>query len=154
MDIRHLARSADSIDVLAVRGLGLLGLNDSLLRDTISPAARLRVLVMDPDSDAAGQRSYEIGESIESFSAGIKLSIARMKELAANGLAIEVYTYDQAPVRRIIKLDDTLFISAFTPLSEGHASPTHRIDPNRHGVLHHAFVRTLEQAVNGASRIT
>jgi hypothetical protein len=51
--IRHAAAHARRVDVLAVRGLGILGLNDGLLRGPLSrerdePLA-LRVLVLDPD---------------------------------------------------------------------------------------------------------
>jgi len=38
-DIRGLARTAREMDVLAVRGLGILGLNDSMLRATIQASA-------------------------------------------------------------------------------------------------------------------
>jgi hypothetical protein len=46
------------VDVLAVRGLGLLGLNHSLLLGAVAEGARdaplrLRVLLLDPDSAAA-----------------------------------------------------------------------------------------------------
>jgi transcriptional regulator with XRE-family HTH domain len=152
-EIRALAKVAETVDVMAVRGLGLLGLNDSLLRELISPDARLRVLLLDPDSDAAAYRANEIGESSESFAAGIRLSIARLRELASAGRAIELYTYDQVPVWRIIKLDDTFFVSAFTVQQEAHSCPTHRIEPNARGVLHHAFARTVEQAAVTARRI-
>ncbi|WP_327098570.1 helix-turn-helix domain-containing protein [Nocardia vinacea] len=152
-DVRTLAKEAGSVDVMAVRGLGILGLNDSLLRKTIPAATQLRVLLLNPDSAAVARRADEIGESTESFAAGIRLAIARVKELAAAGSPVEVYIYDQIPVWRIIRIDDVLFVSAFTIQHEGHASPIHRIEPSVRGVLHHAFVRTLEQTFSHADRV-
>ncbi|WP_040802344.1 helix-turn-helix domain-containing protein [Nocardia concava] len=152
-EIRTRASGSDAIDVMAVRGLGLLGLNDSLLRDALPAEASIRVLLLNPDSESAARRAEEIGESVESFAAGIRLAIARIKELSMSGSRIELYSYDHVPVWRIIKVDDVLFVSAFTSVHEGHTSPTHRIEPNHRGVLHHAFVRTLKQAVASADRI-
>ncbi|MEV5835083.1 helix-turn-helix transcriptional regulator [Nocardia sp. NPDC052112] len=152
-EIRDLTVDAGAIDVMAIRGLGILGLNDSLLRDSLPAHARLRVLLMDPESEAVATRAQAIGESADSFAVGIRLSIARIKELADAGRPVEIYTYSQVPVWRIIKIDDVLFVSAFTMNREGHTSPTHRFDPNDQGVLHHAFVSTFEQAVSSATRI-
>jgi predicted XRE-type DNA-binding protein len=151
--IRTLAKGAGIIDVMAVRGLGILGLNDSLLRDAISVGTQLRVLLLNPDSEAVAHRAAEIGESNGSFAAGIRLSIERIKELATEGRSVEVYIYDQMPIWRIIKIDDALFVSAFTVYHEGHTSPTYRIEPSRRGALHPAFVRTLDQAISHANRI-
>ncbi len=56
-EIRMAARRAAEIDVLAVRGLGLLALNNSLLRDTLNRPdsgnrPKLRVALLHPDSPA------------------------------------------------------------------------------------------------------
>lgn len=138
---------------MAVRGLGILGLNDSLLLKAIPAGARLRVLLLAPDSTAVARRADEIGESAESFAAGIRLAITRIKELADQGRSIEVYIYDQIPVWRIIRIDEVLFVSAFTIQHEGHVSPIHRIEPSLRGVLHPALVHTLEQALSHADRV-
>jgi hypothetical protein len=152
-EIRALANRADTIDVMAVRGLGIIGLDDSLLRKAISPRVRLRMLLLNPESDAVGRRAAEIGESAESFAAGIRLAIARIEELSSADRSVEVYLYDQVPVWRIIKLDDALFVSSFTFRHEGHDSPIHRLEPDRRGILHQAFVRTVEQAFSCSQRI-
>ncbi|WP_405484850.1 helix-turn-helix domain-containing protein [Nocardia sp. NBC_00511] len=152
-EIRDLTTKAKHVDVLAVRGLGILGLNGSLLREVLAPDAQLRVLLLAPDSDAARARAEEIGESAESFSVGIRLSVARIKELTQTSRMAEVYVYAESPVWRIIRLDDVLFVSAFTVYREGHSSSVHRIEPNQRGILHHAFVRMLEQAFTNAVRI-
>lgn len=152
-EIQAIAKAARQIDVMAVRGLGIVGLNNSLLRESISPDARLRVLFVDPDSDACASRGEEIGESAESFAAGVRLSIARLKELENRDGRIELYLYDTTPIWRIIRLDHTLFVSAFTARYEGHTSPVHRIEPTKTGVLHAAFVRTLDETIKTASRV-
>ncbi|MFI6364387.1 hypothetical protein ACIBG0_16740 [Nocardia sp. NPDC050630] len=59
----------------------------------------------------------------------------------------------RVPVWRIIKLDSIFFVSAFMVQQEAHSCPTHRIEPNARGVLHHAFARTLEQAAVTSRRI-
>ncbi|MGQ4616909.1 hypothetical protein [Nocardia sp. R7R-8] len=155
-DIRTAVRNAATVDVMAVRGLGILGLKDSLLREVIPVDARLRALLLDPDSAAAAYRAQEIGESAESFSAGIRLSLSRLRELVAAGRRVEVYLYDHVPVWRIISVNGPrgiMFVSAFTDHREAHACPTQRIEPNPGGILHHAFRRTVEQTITTAHRV-
>ena len=153
-EIRTLAKVAKNIDVLAVRGLGILGLNNSLLRDVLNPDTRLRVLFIDPESEASAQRAEEIGESPESFAAGVNLSIARIKELAnPHDHVVELYLYQSTPVWRIIRLDHVLFVSAFTSHHEGHTSPVHKIEPITGGVLHPAFLRTLSETFKTSTRV-
>lgn len=65
-EVRTLAKGAGAVDVMAVRGLGILGLNDSLLRKAVSAEAQLRVLLLSPDSAAVARRADEVGESAES----------------------------------------------------------------------------------------
>jgi len=57
-EIREVASRAVAVDVLAVRGLGLRALNDSLLWPALSQSARrVRVFLLDPDCPAAGLRA-------------------------------------------------------------------------------------------------
>lgn len=82
-DMRGMARTARQIEVLAVRGLGILGMNDSILRAGVRGGAPdVSVLLLDPDCDAARRRSAEIGEAHASLAAGIRVSIERLRELA------------------------------------------------------------------------
>lgn len=111
------------------------------------------MLFIDPESEASAQRAEEIGESPESFAAGINLSIARIKELAHPHEHIELYLYQSTPVWRIIRLDHVLFVSAFTSHHEGHTSPAHKIEPITGGVLHAAFLRTLSEAFKTSTRV-
>lgn len=64
-EIDRRAAHAGEIGVVAVRGLGIIGLNDSLLRGHARSAARTRVLLLDPDGDVAHRRAEEIGERTE-----------------------------------------------------------------------------------------
>jgi hypothetical protein len=76
---REPAATAVEIDILAVRTLGLISLNDSLLRGPLTQRTtpvHVRMLLLDPDRGAVAIRAAEIGESPESFAAGIRLAIA------------------------------------------------------------------------------
>lgn len=153
-DIHSAAKAARRIDVLAVRGLSILGLNDSLLRATITtnrPA--VRVLLLDPDSEAACHRASEIGESVETFASGVRLSVARLRELASAGIGVECHLYGLLPTWRVIGLDDALFVSAFGESHEGHTSPMYRITRTSSGALHRGFVRFCDELRRTAERV-
>lgn len=156
-EIRAQAEQATSIDVLAVRGLGLVALNDSLLRPALERAAtpaRLRMLILRPDSDAARRRATEIGESHAAFTAGLDLTIGRLRELDSVGPGtVEVYTYDTLPAWRLIALDDTFYVSAFSEDWEGHESAVYKIVPTEAGPLHRSFRRMFGEMREQALRI-
>jgi transcriptional regulator with XRE-family HTH domain len=154
VQIERHARDAASVDVLAVRGLGIIGLNDSLLRSRIRALqTAVRVLLLDPDSDAAHRRAEEIGESYGSFSAGIRLALERLAELAAESADVEVYVYDLLPTWRVLGLDTTLFISAFGEEHEGHTSPMYKITGSPHGALHRGFHRFMGELRRTSRRV-
>ena len=89
-------REARQIDVLAVRGLGLVALTDSLLWPVLAEGQRHgRVFLLDPDCHAARLRAGEIGEPPASFASGIRLAIERLAELAGRpGTDLAVYVYE------------------------------------------------------------
>ncbi|MFF7634716.1 helix-turn-helix domain-containing protein [Kitasatospora sp. NPDC008050] len=155
-EIQHLARTAREVDVLAVRGLGLLGLRDSLLRPHLDREdglpATVRVLLLSPDSPAMARRAAEIGESVESLASGVLLAEARLRELAEAG-TLAVYRYDSLPVWRIIRLDSTLYVGAFTGTWEGHESATYKLVRTPHGPLYHGFLRLFDSMIDHAQRI-
>lgn len=156
-DIRSHVLGAHGLDVMAVRGLGLLGLNDSLLHSAVTrPRADplvMRVLLLDPDCDAARRRAEEIGEGFDSFAAGIRMAEQRLTELAARAtIRIEGYRYRTMPVWRIIVADDTIFMSTYDADWEGHASPVYRLDAGTGGALHRGVVRMFTETVAGAVR--
>ena len=137
-----------------MRGLGIIGLNDSLLRSRVrTDSTRLGVLLLDPDSDAAHRRAEEVGESYGSFSAGIRLSLERFGELAGEGAHVEVHVYDLLPTWRVIGLDATLFVSAFGQTHEGHTSPMYKITGSPHGVLHRGLRRFIDELRRTSRRV-
>jgi transcriptional regulator with XRE-family HTH domain len=156
-DIRAALRHARHIDILAVRGLGIIGLNDSLLRQTLTAAGarEVRALLLDPDGAAAERRAAEIGESLDSFTSGVRLSVARLTELAEHtDVTVEVYLYDLLPTWRVIVLDETMFVSAFGADSEGHTSPMYKITSSAHvGALHRGFRRFIGELLLTSRRV-
>ncbi|WP_297542298.1 helix-turn-helix transcriptional regulator [Amycolatopsis sp.] len=153
-EIERRAGIATKIEVLAVRGLGIIGMNDSLLRSRLQlQSVAVRVLLLDPDGEAAHRRAAEIGETYGSFSAGIRLSIERLADLAGDGGNIEAHVYDILPTWRVIGLDATLFISAFGESHEGHTSPMYKLTGSPHGALHRGFHRFTDELRRTARRV-
>jgi transcriptional regulator with XRE-family HTH domain len=155
-EIQQQAREAEELDVLAVRGLGLIGLNDSLLRaclprDQGGKGLRVRVALLDPDSDALGRRAAEIGESAESLASGVLLAEARLRELA-DSCDIGVWRYAMLPTWRLIRTDTTMFVGAFDSGWEGHESATYKVMATPHGPLYRGFRRMFEAVIDGAVR--
>jgi transcriptional regulator with XRE-family HTH domain len=147
-ELRELAATAGELDLLAVRALGLIALTDSVLRGPLCGRATptlVRVLLADPDAPAARARAAEIGESAESFAAGVRLSVSRLAELAARpGAELRVALYAEQPTWRMIRLDDALYLSAFSARSEGHRSGMYKLTAAANGVLHAGFTRYFD----------
>lgn len=156
-DIRQLAASAEELDVLAVRGLGLIGLNDSLLRSSLARSAgrqrpRVRILLLDPESSALAVRAAEIGESPESLAGGVALSETRLRELS--GICnVQVYRYGMRPTWRVIRMDDTMFVSTFDADWEGHESATYKVMEAPQGPLYRGFQRMFEAMIKEGRRV-
>lgn len=155
-EIQQQAREATELDVLAVRGLGLIGLNDSLLRACLpreqgGKGLRVRVALLDPDSDALARRAAEIGESAESLASGVRLAEARLRELAEAG-DVAVWRYRMLPTWRLIRTDGTMFVGAFDAGWEGHESALYKVMETPHGPLYRGFRRMFEAVIDGAQR--
>ncbi|MGW1075772.1 helix-turn-helix domain-containing protein [Streptomyces sp. NPDC002537] len=155
-EIQQQAGSAQELDILAVRGLGLIGLNDSMLRACLARdegrcSPRVRVLLLDPDSAALSKRAAEIGESAESLASGVRLAETRLRELAAM-CDIKVYRYASLPTWRVIRTDSTMFIGAFDAGWEGHESATYKIMETPQGPLYRGFRRMFQATLNEAER--
>ncbi|MEV0115107.1 helix-turn-helix domain-containing protein [Streptomyces sp. NPDC050844] len=155
-DIQQLAAVAQELDVLAVRGLGLIGLNDSLLRSPLTrpdgqKAPQVRVLLLDPESSALTIRAAEIGESAESLAGGVKLAEARLRDLSTI-CDLQVYRYGMHPTWRLIRVDETLFVSAFDAGWEGHESATYKIMETPQGPLYRGFRRMFAAMVETGTR--
>jgi transcriptional regulator with XRE-family HTH domain len=155
-EIQQQTREAQELDVLAVRGLGLIGLNDSLLRACLprekgGKGLRVRVALLDPDSNALDQRAAEIGESAEALAGGVRLAEARLRELA-DTCDIGVWRYRMLPSWRLIRTDSTLFVGAFDAGWEGHESATYKVMQTPHGPLFRGFRRMFEAVIDSARR--
>ncbi|MGC9543600.1 helix-turn-helix domain-containing protein [Streptomyces sp. UG1] len=155
-EIQQQARAATELDVLAVRGLGLIGLNDSLLRACLpreqgGKGLLVRVALLDPDSDALARRAAEIGESTESLASGVRLAEARLRELAEVG-DVGVWRYRMLPTWRLIRTDGTMFVGAFDAGWEGHESALYKVMETPHGPLYRGFRRMFEAVIDGAER--
>ncbi|MFI0188423.1 hypothetical protein ACH4PW_12810 [Streptomyces sp. NPDC017082] len=155
-EIQQHTRAAQELDVLAVRGLGLIGLNDSLLRaclprDQGGKGLRVRVALLDPDSPALTRRAAEIGESAESLANGVRLAEARLRELAGKR-DISAYRYRMLPTWRVIRADSTMFVGAFDAGWEGHEAATYKVMETPHGPLFRGFRRMFEAVIDGAER--
>ncbi|MFJ1565645.1 helix-turn-helix domain-containing protein [Streptomyces erythrochromogenes] len=153
-EIQQQVRGAEQLDILAVRGLGLIGLNDSMLRAHLrarSGRLRARVLLLDPEAPALALRAAEIGESTESLASGVRLAETRLRELS--GICdIEVYRYAMLPTWRLIRADSIMFVGAFDAGWEGHESATYKVMETPHGPLFRGFRRMFEAVVRGAQR--
>ncbi len=157
-EIRRRARVAQQLDVLAVRGLGIIGLNDSLLRPALlrrTTPLRVRIVLLNPDCDTAARRASEIGESLAAFAAGIRLSIARLAEFAEHSpnVDLEVALYDRLPVWRIIRVDEVLWVSSFDAQWEGHESTVYEIPRSPAGSLWAGYRRQFDDMHANAHRI-
>lgn len=155
--IRRRAADAKELDVLAVRALGLVALKDALLRPALTERAdplRVRVLLLDPDCDAAKQRAAEIREAPATFAAGIRLALAHLDEAGA-GLPVDldVRLYTRLPVWRIIRLDETAWVSAFSPSWEGHESTIHEIQHTPRGSFWAGFRRQFDDIHANSRRV-
>lgn len=154
-EIQHQAGSATEMDILAVRGLGIIGLNNSLLRSHLARSCgeppRVRVLLLDPAAATLSQRAAEIGESAESLAHGVLLAEARMKELSAV-CELEVYRYRTLPTWRIIRIDSVLYVSAFDAEWEGHESATYKIMETPQGPLYRGFRRMFDAILTESER--
>lgn len=155
-EIRKGAQRAREIDVLAVRGLGLPALNDSLLREVLTRPADdvrpcLRVALLHPDSPAIAVRAGEIGETSESLAAGIRLTESRLRGLGAT-CDVEVYRYRMLPTWRVIRLDSVQFVGAFDAGWEGHESAAYKLVETPHGPLFRGHRRQFEALIADGER--
>src|SRR4051794_34735111 len=89
----------------------------------------------------ARRPDVQIGEEFQSVASGIRLSIARLRELNEQIGTVRCYLYTMLPTWRVISLDSTMFVSAFGETHEGHTSPMYRLTSSPHGALYQGFHR-------------
>jgi len=72
-----------------------------VLAARLSENPATRVLLLDPECPSAAVRAAEIGESLHSFKAGIRLSLARLAEFADHPFVrLETAVYPELPTWR------------------------------------------------------
>lgn len=122
---------------------------------TRTDALKVRILLLDPDCDAATRRAAEIRESATVFAAGIRLAIARLAEVAESepGIDLEVGVYACLPVWRIIRIDSVAWVSSFDPRWEGHESTVYEIPETSGGSLWAGYRRQFENMHTNARRV-
>jgi hypothetical protein len=156
-EIRRRALEAREIDVMAVRALGIMALNDSLLRQAMTSGRRLqvRVLLLDPECPSARRRADEIGESLEAFAAGIQLSLTRLRECAAEnpGLDLRVWLYQRLPVWRFIRMDSVAYVSAFDAAWEGHESAIYEVPRTDRGAFWAGYARLFQDTLESGQLV-
>lgn len=152
-EIQRLAGTAAEIDVLAVRGLGLVGLNNALLRGALMrpDPPRARILLLHPDAPALAARAAEIGESAESLAGGVRLAESLLREVASGG-DLAVYRYRTLPTWRIFRLDTTMYVSGFDVGWEGHESAAYKVMETPHGPLYRGFRRMFDALIAEGER--
>jgi transcriptional regulator with XRE-family HTH domain len=157
-EIQQLMPSARTVHVLAARGLGIIGLNNSLLRESLlahqpQDAISMRIALLDPSSEFARQRAREIGEPCQAFTRGIELTLDLLQDMASEAaIALEVYLYDELPIWRLISIDEILYASSFNERWEGHESQMYKIKPTLNGPFHSALTRLFRQTCASSRR--
>lgn len=146
--IRTKLQTARAIDILTIRGLGILGLKESLLKQMLIDRAgqiTIRVLYLNPNSIFVEQRAKEIKENHSTFVHGILLCQKFLSELKyIYKLNIGANMYDDLPIWRMIILDDTAFVSSYIPSCEGHNSAMYEIKSGQKYSLYCVFKRYFE----------
>ena len=151
-DMVELIKKASEIDILTIRGLGIIGLNDAVLRKTIRSIGekklKIRIIMLSPVSNFVQERANEIGESYEVFIEALKLGINHVKKFGGETHHdVKIYFYDKRPCWRIIRIDNWYFVSVFAGQIEGHQANVYRVDELKGGTLGKALRRYIENMV-------
>lgn len=148
-EIQQQAREAQELDVLAVRGLGLIGLNDSLR----APACRASRA-----AKASGCGCCSSTPTVTPWLNGRPRSGSLLSPLpGACGwrrrgcgswpipATSRVYRYRMLPTWRLTRTDSTMFVSAFDAGWEGHESATYKVMETPHGPLYRGLLQDVRR---------
>ncbi|MEU1617118.1 XRE family transcriptional regulator [Streptomyces sp. NPDC005722] len=158
-EIREVAASADAVDVVGVRALGLLALGDSLLRGPLTRrdrtgTARMRLLLLHPESPAVARIAEEVGETPRFFSSSLRFAEDMLGALAEEGtIRLEVYRYRTPPVWRLVRLDGATFVSVIGPPADPRGSLVYRLATTPPGSVLYGFERWFEAMLGEAERV-
>jgi hypothetical protein len=81
----------------------------------------------------------------------VRLAEARLRELALH-CDLSAYRYRILPTWRIIRLDTTMYVSAFDASWEGHESATYTLMETPSGPLHRGFRRMFDALIGDAEQ--
>ncbi|MFG2301524.1 XRE family transcriptional regulator [Actinacidiphila glaucinigra] len=157
-EIREVAAGADAVDVVGVRAMGLLALGDSLLRGPLTrrgrTPARMRLLLLHPESPAVARIAEEVGETPRFFASSLRFAEEMLGALAEEGtIHLEVYRYRTTPVWRLVRLDAATFVSVIGPPADPRGSLVYRLSPTPPGSVLHGFDRWFEAMLGEAERV-
>jgi|SRR5579872_408869 len=145
--IAALAERAHCIDVLTVRGFGIVGLSDALLRRATAlreAPAKVRVLLLNPAGVYLNRRASELGEDSGAFRQGVETTIRTLLSLKQTFGTWEIGLYDELPVWRLIRLDGDVFVSTYPANGDGHRSAMYHITDGPELSLFASFTRLFE----------
>ncbi|MDX2643286.1 helix-turn-helix domain-containing protein [Streptomyces sp. PA03-1a] len=159
-EIREAAASADAVDVVGVRALGLVALGDSLLRGPLTrdgrtgSPPRMRLLLLHPESPAVARIAEEVGETPRFFASSLRFAEDMLAALADEGtIQLEVYRYRTAPVWRLVRLDGAAFVSVIGPPADPRGSLVYRLSATPPGSVLYGFDRWFEAMLGEAERV-
>ncbi|MFE0629544.1 XRE family transcriptional regulator [Streptomyces sp. NPDC058864] len=158
-EIREAAARAGTVDVVGVRALGLVALGDSLLRGPLtrrgrSGIARMRLLLLHPESPAVDRIAEEVGETPRFFASSLRFAEDMLGALAEEGtIQLEVYRYRTAPVWRLVRLDGATFVSVIGPPADPRGSLVYRLSATPPGSVLYGFDRWFEAMLGEAERV-
>jgi hypothetical protein len=82
------------------------------------------------------------------------MSIARLRELTDQPhLDLSVALYNTLPTWRLIRVDQTIYLSMFNGATEGHQSAIYRLSAAQYNLLHTGFSRQYEDLWATAERL-
>lgn len=102
----------------------------------------VRFLLLDPNSDQLAKAALEEekNESPRTWKGDIETQIGRLKDFAAaHNVRIEIRTYDQFPIWRMIIVDDKkVALNYYLPATRRNSSPTLFLEYDETGLIHAA----------------
>lgn len=112
---RHLLRSlpaARDVCILSLTGHDTLVAQESLLKDTLSTAYEIRVMLLYPLGEAARKRVESLPEDItlSTFQEEMAASIAFLDECRKGGKKVSLKFYDHDPFWKLVVLDDRVWV--------------------------------------------
>ena len=157
-DMKKTLKNAHYLDVLAISGLGIIGLNDSALRRIVlscgDKTIDIRLMLLNPESKYVTERASEIGNNVEAYKKGIEMGIAQAKALKEScPHNIHLYLYDKKPCWRVIRMDNNYYISVFDNKFEGRFANVYKIDGKNKGTLGRAFSRYIDSIIEDSIEI-